>query len=94
MTQHGGNPLRDLEEQPHHSDPRAARGRETGRPRRPRGNRRGPAWALLVLSVTMLVMGLVLPHGPVLAAGLVAASVAAYLFAPPQDPAGHRPRLL
>ncbi|MFG2891190.1 hypothetical protein [Streptomyces sp. NPDC048248] len=94
MTQQGGNPLHDLEEQPHHSDPRGYRGRETGRPRRPRGNRRGPAWALLVLSVATLVMGLVLPHGPLLAAGLVMAGVAAYLFAPPQDPAGQRPRLL
>ncbi|WP_351231588.1 DUF3040 domain-containing protein [Streptomyces sp. NPDC002133] len=93
MTQDGGNPLRDLEEQLEQSDLRYVRGLEAGRPRRPREYRRGPAWALLVLSVAMLVTGLVLPQGLILAAGLVTAGATAHLFAPPQDPAGHRPRL-
>lgn len=67
---------------------RFARGPRTGRPRRPHDHRRrrGPGWALLALSVAMLVVGMTLPHGLLLASGLVTAGTAVYLLAPPQDP--------
>lgn len=70
------------------SDPHFARGLQTGRPRQPREyqRRRGPAWALLALSLAMLVMGMVLPQGLLLATGLVSAGMALCLLAPPYDP--------
>ncbi|MDW8808805.1 hypothetical protein P1P68_29435 [Streptomyces scabiei] len=57
------------------------------RPRPPRPNRRrGRAWALLAVSLAMLVMGMVLPQGLLLASGLVAAGMATHLLAPPDRP--------
>ncbi|MER5184499.1 DUF3040 domain-containing protein [Streptomyces sp. NPDC002896] len=87
MTQPDTNPLHALEAQIQRSDPHFARGLQTGRPRQPREyqRRRGPAWALLALSLAMLVMGMVLPQGLLLASGLVTAGVALYLLAPPYD---------
>jgi hypothetical protein len=48
--------------------------------------RRGRAWALLAASLAMLVMGMVLPQGLLLASGLVAAGMATHLLAPPDRP--------
>ncbi|WP_416978938.1 DUF3040 domain-containing protein [Streptomyces sp. T028] len=89
MTQPDTNPLHDLEAQTQRSDPHFAHGLQTARPHQPREyrRRRGPAWALLALSVAMLVMGTVLPQGLLLASGLVTAGMATYLLAPPHDPA-------
>ncbi|MEU6040690.1 DUF3040 domain-containing protein [Actinomadura sp. NPDC047616] len=84
MAQPGRNPLHDLEAQMRRSDPRFARGRDTGNPRRPR--RRGWAWALLALSLATLAVGMVLPHGMLLASGLVTAGVATYLLSAPHAP--------
>ncbi|WP_207620872.1 DUF3040 domain-containing protein, partial [Streptosporangium minutum] len=84
MAQSGTDPLHALEEQMQPSDPQVARAREAGRPRQPRAypRRRGLALALLVLSVTMLVTGMVLPQGLLLAAGLVTAPLATHLLTP------------
>ncbi|MDX2906794.1 hypothetical protein PV464_43525, partial [Streptomyces scabiei] len=57
-------------------------------PRPPRAyrRRRGRAWALLAVSLAMLVLGMVLPQGLLLASGLVAAGMATHLLAPPDRP--------
>ncbi|WP_409467241.1 DUF3325 family protein [Streptomyces sp. HC307] len=88
MAQPGTNPLHDLEAQTQRSDPHFARGLETGHPRQPREyrRRRGLAWALLALSVAMMITGMVLPQGLLLATGLVTAGMATYALAPPHDP--------
>ncbi|MEU6497067.1 DUF3040 domain-containing protein [Streptomyces sp. NPDC046984] len=85
MAQPKTDPLRDLEARTQHSDSYFARGLQKGRPRQPREyrRRRGPALALLALSLAMLVTGIVLPQGLLLAASLVTAGVGAYLFTPP-----------
>ncbi|MBE1596883.1 MULTISPECIES: hypothetical protein [Streptomyces] len=48
--------------------------------------RRGRAWALLALSLVMLIMGMALPQGLLLASGLVTAGIATHLLAPPDHP--------
>ncbi|MET8331413.1 hypothetical protein [Streptomyces sp. NPDC005181] len=85
MAHPGDNPLHDLEEQPVWSDLHVVHGPGTGRPREVR---RGPAWALMALSLAMLITGMVLPNGLLLAAGLVTAGMAAHLFTPPRNPTG------
>ena len=85
MAQPKTDPLRDLEAHTQRSDSRFARGLQKGRPCRPREyrRRRGPARALLALSLALLVTGIVLPQGLLLAASLVTAGVATYLLTPP-----------
>lgn len=87
MRQPDTNPLHDLEAQTQQSDPHFAHGLQTARPYQPREyrRRRGPAWVLLALSLAMLVMGMVLPQGLLLASGLVTAGMATHLLAPPHD---------
>ncbi|MBB4987403.1 MULTISPECIES: DUF3040 domain-containing protein [Streptomyces] len=59
-------------------DPRFARGLCEGRPRRPREYRRGRAWPAMALAA--VVAGGIVPHGLLLAAGLVMAALAVNLF--------------
>ncbi|WP_326607836.1 hypothetical protein OG930_41050 [Streptomyces sp. NBC_01799] len=92
MAHPGDNPLHHLEEQMERRDLHVARGPGTGRPRRSREVRRRPAWALPALSLAMLITGMVLPHGLLLAAGLVTAGTAAILFTPARDRTEPRPR--
>lgn len=61
-------------------DPRFARGLGKGRPRRPREYRRGRAWLAMALALAAVISGVALPHGLLLAAGLVLASVSVSLF--------------
>lgn len=63
-----------------HDDPRFARGLGKGRPRRPREYRRGRAWLALVIALATVVVGVVLPQGLLLAAGLVMTAMAVNLF--------------
>ncbi|MFJ5218807.1 DUF3040 domain-containing protein [Streptomyces sp. NPDC088354] len=88
MTQPETDPLHALDAQTRRSDPQFARGLRTGRPRRPREYRcrRGPAWTLFALSVAMLIVGMTLPQGLLLASGLVGAGLATYLVTSPHDP--------
>ncbi|OPF84644.1 hypothetical protein VT50_0201005 [Streptomyces antioxidans] len=83
MAAPGDTQLHELEERMARSDPRFARGLGEGRPRRPREYRHGPAWALLAVSLAMQVVGMLLPQGLLLAAGLVVAGIAAHLFVSP-----------
>ncbi|MFF0290877.1 hypothetical protein [Streptomyces sp. NPDC005262] len=93
MARPGDRPHHHLEDRMRRKDLHVVRGPDTGRPRRPRAVRRRPAWALLALSLAMLVTGMVLPHGLLLAAGLVMAGMAANLFTSARDRAEPRPRL-
>ncbi|QFZ77221.1 DUF3040 domain-containing protein [Streptomyces fagopyri] len=87
------NPREDLETQTRQSDTPFARGPQTGHPRRPCAyrRRRGTAWSLLALSIVMLITGMVLPQGLLVAAGLVATGLAAHFLTPPSG--ADRPRL-
>ncbi|PNG19943.1 DUF3040 domain-containing protein [Streptomyces cahuitamycinicus] len=77
--------LKDLEQQMEHSDPRFAQALDSGRPRRPREYRHGPAWLVLAGALAMVVTGMVLPNGLLIAAGLVVAGIAGHLFDPHRD---------
>ncbi|MFJ6632429.1 DUF3040 domain-containing protein [Streptomyces sp. NPDC091376] len=83
--------LQALQEQTERTDPRFARGLGTGRPCRPKEYRRGYVRALPPVALAMLVAGLALPQGLLLAAGLVLAGLAAQLWSSPR-PRGAHPR--
>ncbi|MFE5833245.1 hypothetical protein ACFQ67_22515 [Streptomyces sp. NPDC056488] len=73
--------------------PRFARGPREGRPRRPREHRRGLAWPAMSLALAAVVVGGLVPHGLLLAAGLVMAALAVNLFDPVERrPGRHRHR--
>ncbi|WP_328688795.1 DUF3040 domain-containing protein [Streptomyces phaeochromogenes] len=80
MTQSDDDRIADLEARVRLDDPRFAHGFGRGRPRRPREYRRGRAWLAMALALSAVVVGAVLPHGLLLAAGLVAAACAVNLF--------------
>ncbi|MEU1499223.1 DUF3040 domain-containing protein [Streptomyces sp. NPDC005732] len=85
MTQHDTDPLRDLETETYQSGTQFARGLRTGHPHQPGEcqRHRGVAWCLVALSVGMLITGMVLPQGLLLAVGLVTAGWATTLLTPP-----------
>ncbi|MET7497564.1 hypothetical protein [Streptomyces sp900116325] len=93
MARPGDNLQRRPEERMGGGDLHVVRGMETGRARRARTVRRRPAWALPALSLAMLITGMVLPQGLLLAAGLVTAGMAASLSTPARDRTEPRPRL-
>ncbi|WP_371591756.1 DUF3040 domain-containing protein [Streptomyces virginiae] len=70
----------DLEAALRHDDPRFAHGLGKGRPRRPREYRHGRAWLALLLALAAVVTGVLVPHGLLLAAGLITAALAVNLF--------------
>ena len=63
-------------------DARFARALAEGWPRRPREYRRARAWCALSGAGALLLAGVALPHGLLLATGLVLAGMAATLFDP------------
>ncbi|MGP3690481.1 DUF3040 domain-containing protein [Streptomyces sp. IBSNAI002] len=75
-----------------HDDPRFARGLGKGRPRRPREYRRGRAWLAMALALAAVVTGALVPHGLVLAAGLIMAALAVNLFDTTRRRRAHRRR--
>ncbi|MFD8634312.1 DUF3040 domain-containing protein [Streptomyces sp. NPDC059533] len=80
MTDSDDERIADLEAALWHDDPRFARGLGSGRPRRPREYRRGRAWAALLLALAAVVTGVLVPHGLLLAAGLITAALAVNLL--------------
>ncbi|MET9610706.1 DUF3040 domain-containing protein [Streptomyces sp. NPDC006512] len=80
MTESDDEKIADLEAALWHDDPRFARGLGTGRPRRPREYRRGRAWLVMLLALSAVVTGAVVPHGLLLAGGLITAALAVNLF--------------
>ncbi|MEW2138908.1 DUF3040 domain-containing protein [Streptomyces sp. NPDC005409] len=80
MTESDDEKIADLEAVLWHDDPRFARGLGKGRPRRPREYRHGRHWLALSLALAAVVTGAMVPHGLLLAAGLVLAALAVNLF--------------
>ncbi|MCM1969530.1 DUF3040 domain-containing protein [Streptomyces sp. G1] len=80
MTDSDDERIADLEAALWHDDPRFARGLGKGRPRRPREYRRGRAWLALLLALAAVVTGVLVPHGLLLAAGLIVAALAVNLL--------------
>jgi len=76
--------LVDLEARLQQEDPRFADSFTHGRPARPREFRRARAWFALIIGAGLLLAGLVLPDGLMIAAGLVASGIAVQLFDPPR----------
>ncbi|AWW39073.1 MULTISPECIES: DUF3040 domain-containing protein [Streptomyces] len=72
-------------------DPRFARAMRAGRPSRPREYRRTGAWWALAVAVAVLITGVFLPDGLLIATGLVLAGIAAQLFDPHRARARRRP---
>ncbi|MEV5932546.1 DUF3040 domain-containing protein [Streptomyces sp. NPDC052079] len=59
---------------------------------RPREYRRTGAWWALVIGVAMLIAGVLVPDGLLIAAGLVLSGIAAQLLDPNQRPRPRHPR--
>ncbi|MER7489726.1 DUF3040 domain-containing protein [Streptomyces sp. NPDC126497] len=85
MPQPDDERLVDLAARVAHEDPHFTRPLPESRPARPRGHRRTGAWCALVLGVTMLAAGIVVPDGLLIAAGLVLAGIAVQLLDPGRD---------
>jgi len=81
------DPLEALASATERDDARFARALAEGCPRRPREYRRAHAWWTLSGAGALLFAGIALPHGLLLATGLVLAGMAATLF----DPHRRRP---
>ncbi|PLW71642.1 DUF3040 domain-containing protein [Streptomyces sp. SCUT-3] len=77
--------LAGLEDLVRREDPRFTRALADGRPCSPREYRRGPAWSVLALAVAVLLPGLVVGQGLLVALGLVLAGAAGHLFDPHRD---------
>ncbi|MFD9024424.1 DUF3040 domain-containing protein [Streptomyces parvulus] len=82
--------LSEIASRLHHEDPHFARALADGRPRRPREYRHHRAWLLLAAALAALSTGLLLPHGLLIAAGLVLAGIAGELFDPHRHERGRR----
>ncbi|WP_406483873.1 DUF3040 domain-containing protein [Streptomyces sp. NBC_01568] len=80
MTDSDDERIADLEAALWHDDPHFARGLGKGRPRRPREYRRGRAWLAMLLALAAVVTGVLVPHGMLLAAGLIMAALAVNLL--------------
>ncbi|MEU3095323.1 DUF3040 domain-containing protein [Streptomyces sp. NPDC006967] len=81
----------DLAARLEHEDPRFVRSLSTGQPARPREYRRTGAWWALVIGVTMLIAGVIVPDGLLIAAGLVLSGIAVQLLDPDRRRTGARP---
>ncbi|OON77270.1 DUF3040 domain-containing protein [Streptomyces tsukubensis] len=79
------NSLEALEEHMRRSDPGLVRALRTGTLPESRHRRHLLAWLLLAGSLAVLVSGLLIGHGLLLATGLVAAGLGAHLFERPED---------
>jgi hypothetical protein len=81
-------PLEALAAKTRQDDPAFVRALSAGRPCAPREYQRRPhgrktAWCVLVLALAAFIAGIILPHGLLLASGIVAAGIAGHLFERP-----------
>lgn len=90
MPQPDDERLVALEARFERDDPRFARAMRAGRPSRPREYRHTGAWWSLLVALAVLVTGVVVGHGLLIAAGLVLAGMAAQLFDPHRGGRGSR----
>src|SRR5690606_14092605 len=74
--------LVDLAARIEQEDPRFARSLSDGRPALPREYRRKRAWWVLGIGLVLLVAGLIMPDGLLIAAGLVLSGIGVQLFDP------------
>lgn len=88
--QHKG--IEDIDADFQRTDPRFAEGLRTGRPCAPREYRRRLGWFLLVVALAWILLGMALPQGLLLAAGLVLAGIGAGVLDPRHDAAGRHRR--
>jgi hypothetical protein len=84
--------IEDIEAETRRTDPRFAEGLRTGRPCAPREYRRRLGRLLLAVSLAWILIGIVLPQGLLIAAGLVLAGIAGGVLDPRRDPGGGRRR--
>lgn len=92
MPQSDDDHLTGLAARLEHDDPRFARSLSAGQPTRPREYRRTGAWWALVIGVTMLIAGVIVPDGLLIAGGLVLSGIAVQLLDPNHHPGTRRPR--
>ncbi|MFB7493696.1 DUF3040 domain-containing protein [Streptomyces sp. NPDC056161] len=92
MTQFDEERLLDLAARLERDDPRFARGLGAGRPARPREYRRTGAWWGLATGGAALAAGVFLPHGLLIAAGLVVMGIAVQLLDPDRARGADRAR--
>ncbi|WP_432058058.1 DUF3040 domain-containing protein [Streptomyces sp. bgisy022] len=74
--------LVDLAARLERDDPRFARSLSSGRPALPREYRRTRAWWVLGIGLLLLIAGLIMPDGLLIAAGLVLSGIGVQLFDP------------
>ncbi|CAL9492743.1 DUF3040 domain-containing protein [Streptomyces sp. enrichment culture] len=74
--------LVDLAARVERDDPRFARSLSSGRPALPREYRRTRAWWVLGIGLVLLLAGLIMPDGLLIAAGLVLSGIGVQLFDP------------
>ncbi|MER6403084.1 DUF3040 domain-containing protein [Streptomyces viridosporus] len=89
MPQSDDERLVDLATRLQKEDPHFARSFSDGRPTPPREYRRTRAWWALGIGLTLLIAGMVLPDGLLIATGLVVSGISVHLL-DPIDP--HRQR--
>ncbi|MEU3142982.1 MULTISPECIES: DUF3040 domain-containing protein [unclassified Streptomyces] len=82
MPQSDDKRLVDLAARIEQDDPDFARSMSSGRPTRPREYRRARAWWVLGTGLVLLTVGLVMPDGLLIAAGLVLSGIGVQLFDP------------
>ncbi|MGW6292352.1 DUF3040 domain-containing protein [Streptomyces sp. NPDC055058] len=82
MPQSDDKRLVDLAARIEQEDPRFARSLSNGRPALPREYRRKRAWWVLGIGLVLLVAGLIMPDGLLIAAGLVLSGIGVQLFDP------------
>ncbi|MEU1622637.1 DUF3040 domain-containing protein [Streptomyces sp. NPDC005722] len=85
---HPHKAIEDIAAETRRTDPRFAEGLRTGRPCAPREYRRRTGWFLLTVALAWILIGIVLPQGLLLAAGLVLAGVGAAVLDPRHDVVG------
>lgn len=90
MPQSEDEGLGALEARLARDDPRFARALGAGRPTRPREYRRTGAWWMLTGAIAVLITGIVVADGLLIAAGLVLTGIAGQLFDPHRPRAGRR----
>lgn len=90
MPQWDDERLVALESRFERDDPRFARALAAGRPARPREYRHTGAWWALAAGAVLLVTGVVLPHGVLIAMGLVVSGMAVQTFDPDRVRMGRR----
>ncbi|MFJ6080064.1 DUF3040 domain-containing protein [Streptomyces sp. NPDC092369] len=90
MHRNDAERLADLEARLEQDDPRFTHALRAGRPARPREYRRTGLWYGLALGAVVLIVGIVISDGLLIATGLVLLGIAAQLLDPKEAPLRRR----